>query len=74
MCSFLVTITMLMTNPVSPSHLPKLEVKQYAFETFLKANQFSKDKLLEMGAGLSTKQVPRINGVDIQEVQPFKCK
>lgn len=74
MCNFLVTIVMLISNPTPKNTLGTIEVNQYYFKTYIAANKFARSELLAMGAGLSDKKVPRVNGVDLQEMQPFDCK
>ncbi len=74
MCNFLVTIVMLMSSPTPSNTQGTIKVSQFHFKTYIEANKFAKDHLLLMGAGLQDKKTPRVNGVDLQEMQPFKCK
>lgn len=73
MCNFIVTVVMLMSNPTPSNTQGVLKVSQFHFKTFLEANRFASNELLSMGAGLSDKKVPRVNGVELQEMEPFKC-
>lgn len=72
-CNFIVTIV-LMTSPPTPRNTQGvLEVKQYHFQTFLKANDYAQRNLLGMGAGLNSKSKPSIESVELTKTEPFEC-
>lgn len=74
MCNFIVTIVMVLSAPTKHNIQGKLEVSQSHFKDFVDASQYARFNMLSIGAGLIDKKYPRVVGVEIQEMQSFKCK
>ena len=72
-CSFLVTITLLISGPTKTNTQGAIKVKQYRYSQFIKANKMVKDNLPSIGLDTLSEKYPKVTGVQMQRFDGFKC-